>query len=1717
MDVGDSEETLEKNLNLENQPNISNTVSVEGENDQQEETPLTAGLPSSGQQIGPNATEEAQEVAEEDEMEIFLGDRVRIYSKKYGKVEGYVYYLDFTRMLRILPYGVSNMVYEFPLEQVGTDPDGDPEYDFEESLGVEQAPELLGKGPRVGFAKWLNFQVGQELETIDKKGNIASTFTIKNIDYDNDRIRVEIQGEGRELDIDFNEKGFEDELHDGENKEVIIRVKVQPEEPGDELIVDQNISAENLQQAQEELEEDFLEENIEFEIKGTFEVTAPTQMVDQPEYERVYPEIQQKNEMLEDLLSILDKASQRNPAILKNIRTLVEMSSMLKNSVVARDETGIPVGEKKISINTLGDIFLNNHVPMARPVLDTKRVLVAEDITPSEDQNIIIENLESVIEQSIKFLEDMGSRRLGQRAGGELPAFFGVLEDYFKNFPLGDKYASYGFSLPADMEYFRKDAPDQNEDVYGLIPVGTETKKKVKDEPVFKPQNIRDWVESVSKSYRRGHGPTMMPFDKNNLATAIPADKAPIIGQVLFPYSSVYTGGIGTTRTGKLWDDILRSNVGEKMSVEKIIEMYGGVTTDTSDIGNILYFKSDNNTAVKTPFDKYLELILRSLIIKGPGDINIFKADLGIDDYELNTEQQKAVSDRILEIIASVRATITKLRQGAEKEDTEKQKHETISEEFYAELRKKLEEFPDLKQVLEDFDARIPAYAKRGIDIALFAYMFAYIPDYLIAIMGNNQKGMVTEYQRFKRNEIMKKLQEEQKYKTLQRNRGVAPKPNPCKHVEELTACRRVRDPVERNKLLVELLKTFQGLSSDNWIQCQACKQNFICRHELLQLQQFMNPKEYDVIQKKIILDFAGGAFGRKHICKNCGEGIEDIDFDKHVEYTDEGVPRQDLLFDKEEEKQRVLAMMMGIRVDPMDEISFETAQKTEIYKIIKVIEDEIGIALVGPSIREIVDRADGYIKLLPTEDDYIEQMKGKRALSYGQYLAQHKIAIVGALVLVEIQTRIPTYMPRFVVPGCDASFSGYPLDADADPQNPEQIGGIKYIGCALSAVVRDDSPWVHGFQFISSEDARKKRIINLLVSYAKVLTQDITIQHLLATKRRHLLVNAQVKEDAQKHEKIPDGFLPKMETTAESLENAAREPTVNEGANGGLGEVLKADKWIRVANGLIRETANIVKGSPFTESACCFDSIAIPGKFWLEAQQNNLPPMPKYTIPTPLYVKSSYLYTQLQIRPLKGINVELPIYLAYQLLLKVCYRGPRIGLPHEIGYDHKCDWCDLKIPTQVLYPDVDVYGNPIYNQEELKSALDMQQITLDEIGFQKLLDDIHRRTEFLQYTKPVPKTPDQLIQRLGEIQYEPIPDFAGSLQKAKENLISLQDTTSKTEIQRALVPLRQNLNESEAFLIRRFGERGKEIFASILRESPQTIFEILLTYFLTPAQRILQTYNGAGILRVPAHYKLGTEHKNMLKTMFDEHVSYLDQFDAYPEPPEDEDEDRTLMKARIKLAIFVEQLSEINKLSSELRVSRMKFDARLTEVQVQMFFNQIMKTLVLGPIGELANPDINPESPDGIQPPDPANSDQFLIKFVSACLVKYKKESVAFNPEEVKQKIAEAKELEAQRFVRKLDRLTPEERQIELQKKKYGYGDWAIGGTKLVYSYDADQWVKNTEAAQMDYAAASGFTPEADIPIDITNMDLTGYVDREGMAEQGLGYEYKLYDEDEE
>jgi hypothetical protein len=42
---------------------------------------------------------------------------------------------------------------------------------------------------------------------------------------------------------------------------------------------------------------------------------------------------------------------------------------------------------------------------------------------------------------------------------------------------------------------------------------------------------------------------------------------------------------------------------------------------------------------------------------------------------------------------------------------------------------------------------------------------------------------------------------------------------------------------------------------------------------------------------------------------------------------------------------------------------------------------------------------------------------------------------------------------------------------------------------------------------------------------------------------------------------------------------------------------------------------------------------------------------------------------------------------------------------------------------------------------------------------------------------------------------------------------------------------------------------------------------------------------------------------------------------------------------------------------------------------------------------------------------------------------------------------------------IHKFDRLTPEEKAVELMNKKLGTGDWAVGGTKVIRLYNEDQY----------------------------------------------------------
>jgi hypothetical protein len=180
------------------------------------------------------------------------------------------------------------------------------------------------------------------------------------------------------------------------------------------------------------------------------------------------------------------------------------------------------------------------------------------------------------------------------------------------------------------------------------------------------------------------------------------------------------------------------------------------------------------------------------------------------------------------------------------------------------------------------------------------------------------------------------------------------------------------------------------------------------------------------------------------------------------------------------------------------------------------------------------------------------------------------------------------------------------------------------------------------------------------------------------------------------------------------------------------------------------------------------------------------------------------------------------------------------------------------------------------------------------------------------------------------------------------------------------------------------------------------------------------------------------------------------------------------MKKARKKLKQFVKTCSEFLKQAPELRLSRIQYEKKIPVSSLELFLKEILHVFLFGPVGDLVRPEVLSGKSTYSE-----ESDTFLLQFVNRILENYKQEYLSYDPVAVRQKLEASKEREKQRFIGDLDSKGEEERRVELLKKQLGIGRWAIGGTKLVYSYDPDQWDKNRMEMELDYATAAGLVAD--------------------------------------
>lgn len=1578
----------------------------------------------------------------EEETSIILGDRILIESKRYKSTLGKVYYID-ESLIRVLPDGVSDRLYDFPLSNGEFAPD----------LGVTSVE--FDEGPRTSFVGLTGLRANSKIDTFSANGDPIGIFTIKEINEEQDSVIISDSTDAEQI-IEFGGRGIPLDAP-------FAVLRLSPE------------SYENEEEAEAEAESEETEAEDDDDIIdiGTLTIPIAAAIVEIGAKDQTFPDSSQKSDLIADLLSYFNEASRKNPILKKRIRALTELFFELKTDITSSKDDGSISGEKKISFELLSEILENRSVPLARPVLTTKRVLqvdeLADSATEKHTEQVDIYLLNTTLSSTQQFIDTYGGLNAGEETNGSsLPIFYQWLSGIIQRFPLGDSYLGDEYTFISDSEFLRNDI----EDIEGLSFLDKERDDIVSDSD----------LGTLNLSLRRGLGPTIRKYGEGGQRVVVRANSADAKYYLLFPERA--SGQIGSTRTGSLFLDIMRSKE-DLLSLNNIIQKIGE-PTEEPDATNILILKTGSSALSGTTWAEYLEVVLKAMTPRGAGDVKTFLNDYGVVNKEFTVDQQEAVSERVKEVLILIRGLIRRIITD---NAVEAPTYESMQGESFRDyILDAVKEHSALQEIITDAKERTPGWSQT--DLGLLGALYRYSQDYAISVLGKEPIGIQRERLRTTRNKFIKSLHNAQQVRMNNLNAGQEPEVNPCPHVKALDQIRRVKDDSERIALLAIFIRNYQGSEEGKWITCNFCKLGLICKHELLQVQQYLHPREFDVLQKEIILNYTGGTFGAKHVCKNCGIPISDIEYDKNVEFDDEGRPMngRGQVVDNDAAEEEELAKKLGAPVGTDKEITFETDDKTMIYQTTRQLCDRIGVFPDVDGYKRIVNRVN--VELLRQDrKSYMDTQKRKKAAGektsdYDVYINRLLISFVSACLLLEIQMKIPDYTLRYAVPGCRAGFDGYPL-YQADPKSASESTGIHYLACAITGITSDKAPWVlTGWQQERSDAKRQALISNAIIMVLKTLSQEPTTQLALEKKRNYLKeIFGKESDTGLPSEKIPYRFQPPIEVYG-AIEAVVPE-AVKESASS-----LLALNWMRAANNLARANARIVPNSPFVETGCCFTTIDKPSQFWDE-RRAELPLLPQKLKIKFALSKQTWFFVPYVARPLVVTEVETPIDLAYKIFARICWKGSRTGLPHELGFDGKCDWCDIKIPIEVLFPDVDKIGKPVVGDDALQNSFTEQGIAINKESFEKLLQTSHTVNSFDSYLPPKPEESGLIIEKLGLITPPPVDGWKDKVLSLITRLALIKEGAGPAEIADAIEDIALAVSESEQSITARIGGDAFTNLFTMFTESTASIFEIVKSYFVIPIQRIISAYD-IEQLKIHRQYELSQDHALDIITNIKQHTKISASINR----------DTLGEFGLAKYKYYIQQMSTILKIVSELKASRITYGSYVLPY--------IVRALVMCPIADLLDPNKIPVEAAELAGLTAGKSAKSILVTIRAFVQLFIKERLNYSIELVKEKIAKADEKERDSFINDLDKMGDDDKKLELIRKNLGLGRWAIGGTKLIYSYDPDQYDKEREARLGQYATGEAL-PEAPTGRQADKFGIFSFKDE--YTEKDGGYDFVFYD----
>jgi hypothetical protein len=1572
------------------------------------------GSVHSSVQIAP--TGNASSFANDDDsmLVIQLGDRVVIDSTKYGRTIGSVYYRSLER-ISVKPDGVSNMLHDFEVS------DTDEGEVFNEDEGVT-ATYVIEKRKFDSFVEQQDFRVNQIIDTFNAAGELYHSYKIVKVDKENDFIQIQdLEDEEVINDLNFNFIGIE---ADEDFKVISIRQLVAPSEGQD---------AQEKEDEGESEEGEEEEQEKEIKILGFIEIVLPTIFREAAAYEQRIPDNLQKVDALNDFISGLDPILQKDPKSIRAVRVLVETLFNLKQDTVAYNDDGSIRGSKEISAETLSELIKRTAVPLGRPVLDISKKLYLPTNVDEEDEDgdldapgIYNENFRRELMLMNEKKSALVSTAMTGGPGGQVVREWADEQTFLQRYLSPWRADSTGeplWTALSDSEFFRRAAPEFVE-IHGktefldTIP-GYLASNDPKQPPVF--DEIPFGIErALSTTYRKG-------VDRRK-QVLISEEKATMDSYLLFP--TRVANQLGAKRSSRVAIDSGRSQLPPKIMKDILAET--GAPIDNGTSNDLLLLDVEGRTLGNILLADYIEGL--SVPALGLGDVFQTLEQYGIDNLELTSKQIEILNKKIELYQSQLLSTIARLRKIIDSES------DKIPEQNpFIENPNPLEEIrtqPTLVDDLEEFARINPTLAQS--DIGKVAYLMNKHPEYFQVAAGKNSVLIAKALLDSNNAMYLQSLRIANLLKYNELNSGQKPKPNNCRHVADLVSIRKLQDDGERLQKLTEFFKKYQGTRDGNWINCNLCKEHLLCLHERLQIQAYLNPVEKSAIEKEIILKFSGGAFQGKYICRNCGQPIRDLDFDNSIEFDDNGKPKSGraVLVDEDALFQERLSLLTSIPIEPSERKELKLNEnEAKAYDVIREISTRIGVLLSNDSYRTIIDKVISLMNAFTPIDKYVEMQKKSKMPDWDVAYARNLICSSGVFMLLEIQTKIPAYQVRKTVLQCDnPGFGGYPLDEDRANKQ-----GINYVACAIESIKRTDFYWKDaGFHARKDLTAAQKQqgILVYMEKILKSVISDDIIQAGLAKKRKYLEKLSEQGTPAGPQDEIPASFLPEqiVVTPEEAAKNVITPEVVENMGNRGKYALVKL--WIRQAHILARKTASLTVGSPLSETTCCLANIEGPGTFWRSA--SDLPDIGKRTL-TP-YRPGQSLVTEFIPREVGGDVAEPDSELYYRIFLKCCFQGPRIGYAHEPNLLNTCVNCGFQFPTIPAVMDSSTEG---------RTALSSQNVVTGTNEFTALLDTIHT----VNKVEPIPtqelQNIRQIMEEFGAIEPVPITEWQEVIQQTTDAFLTLPPDADKGDIAIAAGAISEATSESERILMDRFVDPAyRAVLEEIVKLSWVNFYQVLQAYFIVPLERILTQYDENSLF-IPIELKMALSEEHVSKDLLPILVGEL----SVVKSKKTDIAKPTFQLARAKIKYFLDQMAAILEFKNKIRpIVVPGRDKALVYIQ---------RALLYGPLATLLNA---AELPPGAAVSSPIRavgdpSMRFLSELISITLTKYKRERLSYNDQELRELIAIRNEKERVNVIAEFDKMTDEERAVELINKKLGIGKWAVGGSKLIYAYDKDYY----------------------------------------------------------